>query len=123
MNYKFTELQLAGNKQVTDARALLDLLNEKTRSQVIMSFSKAKRGRANLKHNRFTVPKHAFDKGETYLFYYVIHEFTHCMGYPNHGKDFKSKEQSFLNLFGIKIDYAKAYPRDLYANGEISYSK
>lgn len=121
MKYKLTELQLAGNKQVKDAKALLDLLNEYCQTDIKMSFTRANRGRAKLAGN-FTVPVHAINKNnETYLFYYVVHEFTHCLGNHTHDASFKSKERELLNLFNISIDYAKAYPRTLYANGQQAY--
>jgi len=130
MRYKLTELQLAGNKQVKDARALLDLLNEHCQANeyhhtnITMSFTRANRGTAKLTRNTFTVPIHAINKGDTYLFYYVIHEFTHCLGYGHlHDDNFKWKEKQLLDLFDIQIDYARAYPRALYANGEVVYSK
>jgi len=123
MKYKLTDIQLSGNKQVNDARALLGLLNEHCNSKVKMNFSRANGGQANLKLARFTIPQHAFTKGETYLLYYVIHEFTHCLGNRSHNSMFKRKERELLQLFGISIDYAKAYPRALYANGEKVYTK
>ena len=124
MRYRLTDIQLAGNKQAKDACALLDLLNEHCRTKVKMDFTRARAGRANLRHDHFTVPQHALEKfGETYLFYYVIHEFTHCLGNSSHDGDFKRKERQLLKLFGITIDYAKAYPRALYANGKKVYQK
>ena len=123
MRYQLTHIQTAGNKQASDAYALLDLLNEHCKTHIGMSFSRARGGRANLLHKRFTVPQHTFTNGETYLFYYVIHEFTHCLGYVPHDSVFKRKERQLLVLFGITIDYAKAYPRALYANGERVYYK
>ena len=123
MKYQFTELQLSGNKKVADARAVLDLLNEHCRTSVKMSFSRANGGRANLYRQRFTIPKHAMDRCETYLHYYVIHEFTHCLGNLSHDKAFKRKERQLLKMFDITIDYAKAYPRTLYANGEKKYTR
>ena len=121
MKYKLTPLQLAGNKQVKDAYALLDLLNEHEHTRITMTFSRAYAGHARDRH--FIMPIHVFDKGETYLFYYVIHEFTHCLGYARHDSDFKRSERRLLNLFDIDIDYARAYPRALYANGEKVYQK
>ena len=123
MKYKLTALQLAGDKQVKDANALLDLLNEHCHTSVTMTFSRARAGRANLEHKYFTVPQHTLTRGETYLYYYVIHEFTHCLGYLGHDSTFKRNERQLLKLFDITIDYAKAYPRTLYANGERVYYK
>lgn len=123
MKYRLTPIQLASNKQVNDATALLELLNEHCNTDAKMIFSRARSGRANSRLLRFTVPQHALEKGETYLFYYVIHEFTHCLGYNGHPSEFKCKERQLLKLFGISIDYARAYPRALYASGERAYYK
>ena len=120
----FTPIQEAGDKRIEDARALLTLLNEHCGTNITMRFTFARGGRANTRLQRFTIPKFAVDNGETYLFYYVIHEFTHCFGqYHNHGEQFKACERGLLSEFNIKIDYAKAYPKALYANGEIAYHK
>lgn len=125
MKYRFTNTELEKYPHTKDAIALLDLLNERCHKHIKMVFTKASGGRANLTHTQFTVPKHALEKfGETYLYYYVIHEFTHC--YANNGThdgQFKRTERKLLALFGITIDYAKAYPRALYANGEKVYQK
>lgn len=124
MRYKFTELQLAGNRQVKDAKALLDLLNEQCHKHINMSFTRAAGGRANREHTHFSIPEHALKNGEIYLFYYVIHEFTHCYANnPSHDSQFKRAERKLLKLFDIEIDYAKAYPKALYANGQKVYSK
>ena len=106
MKYKLEGIQLAGNKQVENANALLELLNDYCHAEVKMSFTRANRGRANLSNTHFTVPEHAINKNETYLLYYVIHEFTHCLGNTGHDKKFKNKETQLLDLFGIKIEYA-----------------
>jgi hypothetical protein len=120
----FTDAELADNKQAHDAKALLSLLNENCHTNIKMDFSKARAGRANAVNTHFTIPKHAFTKGETYLFYYVIHEFTHCeTANGTHNAFFKRCEQRFLAMFDITIKYAKAYPRTLYANGEPAYQK
>lgn len=123
MKYKLTPIQLSHNKQVDDAAALLGLLNEHCKADTKMVFSRARAGRANVELGKFTIPQHALNNGETYLSYYVIHEFTHCLGLRGHNKDFKQRERALLRLFNITIDYASAYPRTLYANGEKAYQK
>jgi len=120
MKYKMV---VDGNPKAHDAYALLDLLNEHYDCDVTMTFSRARKGRANLIKQQFTVPQFALKRGETYLHYYVIHEFTHCIGYRYHDSVFKAHERQLLALFGIKIDYARAYPKALYANGEQVYKK
>ena len=121
MKYRLTEAQLKGNKQAQDAIALLDLLNEHCNTGITMHFTRAMGGRANLQYTHFTIPQFAFARREAYLFYYVIHEFTHCLGYDEHDNAFKQKERTLLSLFGISIDYIRAYPKALYANGEKVY--
>lgn len=120
---KFTASQFKKyDRQIQDIESLLQLLNENKHSNISMRFSNADCGRANIDNGKFSIPLHAFTKGETYLHYYVIHEFTHCLGCWNHGSDFKRVEGQLLKLFGIEIEYKKAYPKKLYANGELSYT-
>jgi len=122
MKYKLTDTQVG--KKGQDTRALLALLNEHCHTDIGMTFTRAAGGCANPRQKCFTIPQHAFAKGETYLFYYVIHEFTHCRENNSaHDRCFKQTEQELLGLFGISIDYARAYPKTLYANGERVYSK
>ncbi len=125
MNYKLTSIQVAGNKYANDAKAMLDLLNEHCKKSVAMTFTRARGGRANLRHTHFTMPEHTIN-GKfpiEYTLYYVIHEFTHCLGYSEHGSEFKRHERQLLDIFGIKIEYARAYPKALYANGQRVYTK
>lgn len=124
MRYKLTPLQKAGNKQIGDAYALLDLLNEHNKTNVKMDINRACRGRANIELNHFTVPIFAFNQGEEFSQYYVIHEYTHIMGkHYNHDSSFKRVEQSLLSLFDLTLDYAKAYPKAIYSNGQKVYDK
>ena len=124
MKYRFTEAELKENKQAQNAVALLDLLNEHEHTNITMHFTRAGGGKANLKKAHFTIPRHALAEGEAYTLYYVIHEFTHCLGhYKGHDNTFKRKERTVLNLLGMSIDYARAYPKALYVNGEKVYNK
>jgi hypothetical protein len=104
------------------AEALLSLLNEHEKVNVVMRFSKANKGRANIIKQSFSIPHHALGKGEAYLLYYVAHEFAHCSNRDaTHGTSFKRYERKLLSLLGITITYKKAYPKYLYANGEMQY--
>lgn len=127
MKYKLTQIQLSGNKLINDAIALLDLLNETNKTSIKMTFSKANCGRANQRLQKFTIPVHAITKGESYLFYYVIHEYSHCMlsRHTGHNNQFKQTELILLNKFTNidSMDYARAYPKTIYANGEIVYKR
>ncbi len=124
MRYKLTPLQKSGNKQIADTYAILGLLNEYNNTDIKMDISRACRGRANIKLNHFTVPIFAFNKGAEFSQYYVIHEYTHIMGkHYNHDSAFKRLEQILLSLFDLTLDYAKAYPKAIYANGQKVYER
>jgi hypothetical protein len=123
MRYKISEIQLAGNKQANDAKAMLVLLNEQMHENVTMHFTNANAGRAKTRIKHFTIPIHALKSCETYLLYYVIHEFTHCITNKMHDTKFKFTESALCSQFGISIDYARAYPKRLYYNGQTVYEK
>ena len=123
MKYRFTDTQLAGNKKAKDCYALLDLLNETHHQKIKMTITRARGGHAHIREDRFTLPTYVFSRPEVYMFYYVIHEFTHCLGFWGHDLYFKRKEQDILQLFDIKIHYTKAYPKALYSNGQKVYGK
>ena len=107
-----------------DCQIVLDLLNEHFNATVSMQIKHIRSGRANPDLKRFTVPFWALDMGETYAFYYVIHEFTHAWFNDwGHDSQFKHHEDSLLDLFGLKIDRAKIFPKRLYLNGECQYKK
>jgi hypothetical protein len=121
-HYKATEN--SNNTLIQGASKLLAELNTKYDRSVTMQFTDSYGGRANIDLQRFTIPLWAAKKGITYLYYYVIHEFTHCFGqYCGHGAGFKACERGILGEYGITIDYARAYPKALYANGERVYHK
>lgn len=127
MRYKITELQLSGNDQYAtiakDCNALLDLLNEYCKTNIAMSFTRSYGGRANLRLKRFTIPltgSHV-SCGIDWLLYYVIHEFTHCLGYSSHNETFKTQEQTLCKLFGYELEYKRAYPKAIYCNGQAVY--
>jgi len=109
------------------AKITLELLNEKHKSNVVLKrISHSTRGMARFRQQYFSLPDYLFSGNypEQYIIYYTIHEYTHCllmMG--THNPFFKSKESSDLKEFGIEIEYARAYPKRLYANGEIVYER
>jgi len=126
MKYKLTSLQLAGNKYVDEANAVLALLNEHYHTDIKMEFTQATRGHAKVNFNWFSVPVHAINGKQAveYTWYYVVHEFVHInFRIHNHDSKFKTHEKKLLRLFGLDIKYARAYPRALYANGNKVYSK
>lgn len=119
-------MQLSGNKLVSDAIALLELLNESEHTHIKMDFTRARCGRANWHLNHFTIPEHALKYGESYLFYYVIHEYTHIKYMiGNHKTLFKKRELELLHKYTNieSMDYARAYPKVIYANGQTVYKR
>ena len=78
-------------------------------------------GRAN--KNYITLPKWLEKYDEEYQTYYVVHEVCHYLrhtikGMRGHNAIFQKYEDEALELWGIKIERAKAYPKALYANGK-----
>lgn len=122
MKREYTPIQ-THKTLANDAISCLDLLNETMRKKVTLTFVNANRGHARLSTQHITIPRHAFGRGETYLLYYVIHEFTHIYTSDcRHDAKFKNAEKRLLAMFGYEIEYARAYPKTLYANGEKAYS-
>jgi hypothetical protein len=80
-------------------------------------------GRARIGTRKITIPVWAKSEGLNYLRYYVVHEVAHFAtwdfeGTCKHDADFKVYEQCALeDLWNITIEYAKAYPKRMYANG------
>lgn len=80
------------------------------------------RGRQTLFY--ITLPKWLENHDESYAIYYCIHEACHVVdhlkyGYNGpHSEMFKEIEDEALALWGLKIERAKAYPKELYANGQ-----
>ena len=125
MKYTLNRTQ-QNSKLIDDAIALLQLMNEHNKTNFKMRFTEAARGRANIRLQRFTIPGQAIECGESYLFYYVIHEYTHCISrIVKHNDIFKHGEIVLLRKFTNmdNIDYARAYPKKLYANGQIVYKR
>jgi len=76
-------------------------------------------GRYHRRTHSITLPKWVLVKPVEYLWYYVIHETIHAIGYRGHGKLFKERERRWLKEFGIVPVYAKVYPKKLQSlNGQ-----
>lgn len=72
-------------------------------------------GRARRKTNKITIPLWATQRVREYAIYYVIHEVCHFIeGAWHHTPKLKKLEQGILKRLGIKIEYAKVYPKALY---------
>lgn len=78
-------------------------------------------GRARVKTRKITIPAWATKLSPHYAIYYVLHEVAHFR-FRGHGIAFKEHEQSLCKMAGITIDYAKAYPKKLYYNGQLVYN-
>lgn len=75
-----------------------------------------------------TLPKWLEIYDEQYAIYYAVHETCHVVTRlkgkhrGRHCENFKRIEEEALALYGIRIKRAKAYPKELYANGQRVYN-
>ena len=75
-----------------------------------------------------TLPKWLENYDKQYATYYAIHETCHIVTHLTyhkrlmHSEVFKRIEDEALALYGIRIVRAKAYPKELYANGQQVYN-
>jgi predicted metal-dependent hydrolase len=70
-----------------------------------------RRGRAYTTKGRFSIPEWAFDHGEKFIIYYVVHEVCHFYeGTLDHGPKFCQIEDHALRFWGLYIQRKKVYP-------------
>ena len=75
-----------------------------------------------------TLPKWLEKYDEQYATYYAVHETCHIVVRLKgtrrgpHCENFKRIEDEALALWGIRIVRRKAYPKELYANGQSVYN-
>lgn len=74
-------------------------------------------GRARIKTRTITIPAWTFKVAPEYAVYYTLHEIAHFK-FLGHKAAFKEVEQSLCKMAGISLEYAKAYPKAIYANGQ-----
>jgi len=70
-----------------------------------------------------TLPKWLEEYDDEYAKYYAVHEICHLIEKAlfrasSHEERFKRIEDEALALWGLKIKRAKAYPKELYFNGQ-----
>lgn len=116
-------LDVMDKPEAVRAIHLLKELNDRYSTHIGMEFTSAKAGHAKVKEQEFFLPIWTFKHGVKYVEYYVIHEFTHCLGLYGHDRLFKAKEQELLSLYNLICIYAKAYPAVLLHNGKAVYTK
>ena len=75
-----------------------------------------RRGRCNKRS--ITIPLSLTRHPEAYQIYYAVHEACHKIRGRHHAPDFKNVEDMLLAKFGIEIARKKAYPKDLWLDGE-----
>lgn len=77
---------------------------------------------------RITLPKWLEEYDEQYAIYYAIHEACHVVVHlqnkysGRHCEYFKKIEDEALALYKIRIVRKKAYPKEVYANGQSVYN-
>jgi predicted metal-dependent hydrolase len=82
-------------------------LSNKPRAEITSN----KRGRAYTTKGWFSIPEWAFDHGEKFVIYYVVHEVCHFYGGTlDHGKLFCQVEDRALKFWGLYIQRKKVYP-------------
>lgn len=69
------------------------------------------------------LPKWLEKYDDNYAIYYAVHEICHIIALIknwdwSHGEMFKKIEDEALVLWGLEIERAKVYPKELYANGQ-----
>lgn len=70
------------------------------------------RGRAYTTKGRFSIPEWAFEHGERFVIYYVVHEVCHFYGGEiDHGQLFCKVEDRALKFWGLYIQRKKVYPQ------------
>ena len=120
-------------KTMTTQKELLELADfmaqkeEITPVKIIFKDIKGE-GRAHYRYRWITMPNWIFrDKYcDEYRYWYMLHEMCHIIlfdrGYHgSHGEKFKEIEKKYLNMFGLEVEYKKAYPKRLYSNGVVFY--
>ena len=99
---KLSEIQAIAN--ITAKHLGLSL---KPRAEI----TKNKRGCAYTTKGYFTIPEWAFNHGEKFVIYYVVHEVCHFYGGTlDHGKLFCQVEDRALKFWGLYIQRKKVYP-------------
>jgi hypothetical protein len=104
-----------------DYRTIIDLTAKHFKidlSNVALRIKKVAGGRAG--HNYITLPQWLEEYDENYRIYYAVHEVCHhIVGIERwHDQVFREVEDKALALWGLKIIRSKAYPKELYANGQ-----
>lgn len=97
---------------------------------VSIRWKNVKRGFARYDGNKITLPLWILGKNEGYALYYVLHEISHlitCWQYgptiATHGREFKEVEKQVMDCWDIQIEYARAYPKRVFVNGQKCYEK
>lgn len=82
-------------------------------------------GRASHFKSKIILPTWIFDDdvAEEYQYYYIIHEVAHLVDGvrlgQGHDDTFKAIESEMLDDFNLSVDYARAYPSNIYSNGNL----
>jgi hypothetical protein len=105
------------------SQAVVDLcLEEYDMPSFPVVVKRVQRGRCNKKS--ITIPARiATSHHEAYQIYYAVHEAVHKIRGGGHGTVFKKTEDELLAKFGIKIKRKKAYPGDIWYDGENIFFK
>jgi predicted metal-dependent hydrolase len=99
-----------------------DIISRRKARAVRLSVKDIKQGHAYFATRHATIPNWAYTYyGLEHFTYYVIHEVCHFISSSKHDADFKRTERRELKLWGMEIQYLRAYPQRLTANGKTCY--
>ena len=112
-------------KELTEyAQSIADDITRRRKTQPIkIVVRELYRGHAHIESRFVSVPTSAYYlENLEYFTYYTIHEITHLIANTiKHNADFKRVERHELKLWGLNIEYRRAYPSKLIANGQVCY--
>lgn len=93
----------------------------------VVDRERERQGRARYRTGKITMAGHAREKGRAYILWYLVHETVHFhTSTRGHCTTFKKIETRALrDLFGIGIEYTKAYAEKLYdiETGKVYYDR
>jgi len=106
---------------IQDYRTIIDLTAEHFRidlSNIVLKIKVRSCGSAGRSY--ITLPQWLEEYDENYRIYYAVHEACHHITGLGCGHSwmFRKVEDEALALWGLEIERKKAYPKELYANGQ-----
>lgn len=100
-----------------------DITSRRNIKPITIQVKNIQRGHARIRTRSASIPKWSYSSHNLEHFtYYVIHEVTHFITGYYHDNEFKKVEIYELSLWNLTIEYNRAYPHKLYANGQVCFT-